>query len=333
MVKSIVLIPTILTILLPSLPNGSNFNPPIQNADPVSIISWDIGSATKTSSQTFMGQQNETEHIYANISKYNINKSNNYINIKETTYTQTLQLKDIQTFSHNMINYWYDGTTFTYETSAIIITEITTYSGITNNTIDYEISLLNNSHISEYPEIEVDIIQYKTNNDLSEFINQTNYAVLNNQKAIFTNITNNFSYTQTKNINDYTIAPNTNLTTSIQLNNIWKTYMITYVKWLDTTYEELAITSNDLDNDLITMDTGEIFGSIYTGGGYEYVDIPNLMFTILTLPFSFISQAFNLTLFPNTPYSINIGNLFLSVVAIILLMWLLQKIIGFFSKS
>lgn len=332
MVKSIVLIPTILTILLPSLPSGNNFNPPIQNADPVSIIQWDIGDATKTSTQTLINQSGN-ENIYANISKYNINKNNNYINIKETTYTQTIQLiESASPFDHQMINYWYDGTII-YETSAIIITEITTYSGLTNNIIDYEISLLNNNYAESYEEIEADIIQYKTNNDLSEFINQTNYAILNNQKTIFTNITNNYSYTQTKNINEYTIAQNTNITTNIQLNNIWKTYIITYVKWTDNTYEELAIDLYHIDNDLITMDTGEIFGSIYTGGGYEYVDIPNLMFTILTLPFSFITQAFNITLFPNTPYSINIGNLFLSIVAIILLMWILQKIIGFFSKA
>lgn len=334
MVKSIVLIPTILSALLPSLPNGNNFNPPIQNANPVSIISWDIDDATRTSNKTLLGTQNKTEYIQANISKYNINKSNNYINIKETTYTQTLQLFSTSApYKRAMINYWYDGTNILYETSTIIITEITTYTGITNNIIDYEISLLNNNYSIEYPEIEADIIQYKTNNDLSEYINQTNYAILNNQKAIFTDITNNFSYTQTKNLNEYTIAENANIRTNIQLNNIWKTYMITYIKWVDTTYNELAISMYNGINDLITMDNGEIFGSIYTGDGYEYVDIPNLMFTILTLPFSFISQAFNLTLFPNTPYSINIGNLFLSIVAIILLMWLLQKIIGFFSKS
>lgn len=326
MVKSIVLIPTILSTLLPSLPSGNNFNTPIQNAEPVSIIQWDIGDATKTSSQITI-----INDVRANISKYNINKSNNYINIKETTYTQTIQYINIPAGINRLRNY-YDYENIRYETSAIIITEITTYSGITNNTIDYEISLLNNNYISQYPLINIDLIQYKTNNDLSEYINQTNYSILNNQLAIFTDITNNYSYTQTKNLNDYEIDEKINITTSIQLNNIWKTYMITYVKWADDTFNDLT-TSSANHNDLFTMDNAEIFGSIYTGGGYEYVDIPNLMFTILTLPFSFITQAFNITLFPNTPYSINIGNLFLSIVAIILLMWILQKIIGFFSKS
>lgn len=336
MVKSIVLIPTILSTLLPSLPNGNNFEPPIQNADPVSIIQWDISNATRTSHNSFIAtlQDEDNEQVYANISKYHINKSNNYINIKETTYTQTIQLHNNTAIppSYRVINY-FDNNVIKYETSALIITEITTYSGITNNTIDYEISLLNNNNITDDREIDVNIIQYKTNNDLSKFINQTNYAIFNKQLHLFTDITNNYSYAQTKNINNYTLDTYTNITTNIQLNNIWKTYMITYVKWIDTTTEILALGSMGLDIDLITMDTGEIFGSVYTGGNYEVVDIPTLMFTILTLPFSFITQAFNITLFPNTPYSINIGNLFLSIVAIILLMWLLQKIIGFFSKA
>lgn len=328
MIKSIVLIPTILSVLLPTLPNGNNFNPPIQNAEPVSIIAWDIDDATKTSSLVAI-KQIGNYYFSANISKYNINKSNNYINIKETTYTQTI-ISENSIDGNKALNYT-NNDTIIYETSAIIITEITTYSGITNNTIDYEISLLNNSNLISYPLIDIDLIQYKTNNDLSQYINQTNYAILNNQLKIFTDITNNFSYTQTKNIINDELDETYNITTTIQLNNIWKTYMITYVKWNNTTYQELNI--NNPSSDLLTMDNAEIYGSIYTGDSYEVIDIPNLMFTILTLPFSFISQAFNLTLFPNTPYSINIGNLFLSVIAIILLMWLLQKIIGFFAKS
>ena len=155
MVKSIVLIPTILSTLLPSLPNGNNFNPPTQYADPVSIIQWDIGDATKTSTQTLINQSGNA-YIGANISKYNINKANNYINIKETTYTQTIQINNSYNSIHKIQNY-YDYNTIRYETSAIIITEITTYSGITNNTIDYKISLLNNNHLNTYPLIYTDI--------------------------------------------------------------------------------------------------------------------------------------------------------------------------------
>ena len=59
------------------------------------------------------------------------------------------------------------------------------------------------------------------------------------------------------------------------------------------------------------------------------VDIPGVMMDVLTMPFTFISGAFNLTLFPGTPYAVNFSNLFLSVIGVavfILLMRLLIKL-------
>lgn len=59
---------------------------------------------------------------------------------------------------------------------------------------------------------------------------------------------------------------------------------------------------------------------------YEIVDIPGLMFTVLSMPFSFISTAFNLTIFPNTPYQLNFANLFMVLLATFILMWLIKKV-------
>lgn len=331
MVKSIVLIPTILTVLLPSLPNGNNFNPPIQNANPVSIIAWHIDDATRTSNPSTIASFGNT-YLTATIAKYQTYKNNDYIAIQETTYTQTIGITNYSNQIYNFKSYYDYGTT-RYETSMLTITQITTYSGITNNAIDYEISLLNNNSVAIYPEIEADITQLKTNNDLSQYINLTAYGTYNITKTLYTDIKNNYSTTTTKNLANYTIDQDTQLNTEIQLNNIWKTYIITYVQWDQESQQELATSSNNYDEDLLTIDNAEIYGVLAPIDAYEVIDIPGLMFTILTLPFSFITQAFNITLFPNTPYSINIGNLFLSIVAIIILMWLLQKIIGFFSKS
>lgn len=63
--------------------------------------------------------------------------------------------------------------------------------------------------------------------------------------------------------------------------------------------------------------------NIIPEGTYEVVDIPGLMFEVIGMPFAFVSQAFNLTLFPGTPYQINIANLFLSIAAIFIFVWLL----------
>lgn len=321
MIKSIVLIPTILSVLLPTLPSGNNFNPPIQNADPVSIIAWDIDDATRLSEDFVIPNYS---YVYQTVAKYNTTKSNNYISIKETTYSATVNYNI--TPNHDIYNYIVSDN-IRYRTSALTITEITTYSGITNNEINYEISLLNNNSVVQTP-ILIDIHQFKTNNDLSSYINILTYAQINSPFKYYTDIVNNYSMTNTQTLDNDEIDETYLLSTDIQLNNIWKTYIITYVEYDQTIFRSL--TGN---GDLFTIENGEILGITTITGGYEVIDIPSLMFTILTLPFSFITQAFNLTLFPNTPYSINIGNLFLSIVAIILLMWLLQKIIGFFSKS
>lgn len=59
---------------------------------------------------------------------------------------------------------------------------------------------------------------------------------------------------------------------------------------------------------------------------YEVVDIPGLMWEILSMPFAFISTAFNLTLFPNTPYQINISNLVLMIFGILVVVFILSKV-------
>lgn len=61
---------------------------------------------------------------------------------------------------------------------------------------------------------------------------------------------------------------------------------------------------------------------------YEVVDIPHIMLMILTLPFTFISQAFQpITLFPNTPYSLNIGNLILIILTTLIIIWIIKKVV------
>lgn len=62
---------------------------------------------------------------------------------------------------------------------------------------------------------------------------------------------------------------------------------------------------------------------------YEVVDFPGLLYTLVTLPFSFISTAFNITLFGGTPYALNIGSLILGILGIAILFILLKLIMGY----
>lgn len=97
--------------------------------------------------------------------------------------------------------------------------------------------------------------------------------------------------------------------------------------------------SESLANVIIPyVEDGENIGPIIILDTYtfqtiqEIVDIPNLMFTVLTMPFAFYSQAFNLTLFPGTKYSFNIGNFLLCLLAVLIFAWVMKLIIGFIRK-
>lgn len=57
---------------------------------------------------------------------------------------------------------------------------------------------------------------------------------------------------------------------------------------------------------------------------YEVVDIPGMMFEIISLPFTFISQAFNLTIFPGTPYQVNISNLILTIFGVLVFIFIFK---------
>lgn len=64
---------------------------------------------------------------------------------------------------------------------------------------------------------------------------------------------------------------------------------------------------------------------------YEVIDLPNVMLSILTMPFTFFSQAFNLTLFPNTPYALNIGHTILIIVGVIGTIYLIRYLVSIFK--
>lgn len=61
------------------------------------------------------------------------------------------------------------------------------------------------------------------------------------------------------------------------------------------------------------------------------IDIRGLMLNILTMPFTFISQAFNVTMWEGTPYQINLSNLILSLIAIATILFIIKLFTSGFS--
>lgn len=81
-------------------------------------------------------------------------------------------------------------------------------------------------------------------------------------------------------------------------------------------------------------DTSKVSGSVnYTlsrptsPAGTEVVNIPELMFMILSLPFTFFSGAFNLTLFAGTAYAINVSDVVLCIFGLLIVIFVVRLVI------
>lgn len=157
-----------------------------------------------------------------------------------------------------------------------------------------------------------------TYNNESQYINMTLTNSIGNE---LTDLKNDFTWTTTDTGTETagTSGYNMSMTTeTISLQPEETIYILFY--YTATTYQNFAQTD-------CYPATFQVTGqAILPEINDEVVDIPGLMFTILTLPFSFISQAFDLTIFPNTPYEINFTNLFMTVIAIFVLLWLIKHI-------
>lgn len=59
----------------------------------------------------------------------------------------------------------------------------------------------------------------------------------------------------------------------------------------------------------------------------EVIDLPGLLFTMIGMPFAWISTAFNVTLFSGTAYAVNISRLFFEIICTLILIIVLRKVI------
>lgn len=65
---------------------------------------------------------------------------------------------------------------------------------------------------------------------------------------------------------------------------------------------------------------------------YQVIDLPNMFYTVLTAPFTFISIGFNVTLFSGTPYALNISSLLLGIIGIGSIFFVIKVIIAGIKK-
>ena len=134
-----------------------------------------------------------------------------------------------------------------------------------------------------------------------------------------------------------------NETTPYNVENVYNSY------WLNTNYQTIIITGTDesIQNAVTDMyliisflqsnANGTSYTPIPTGiNDYDIEDgnftsIQSLMLRILTMPFTFIVQAFNVTLWPNTAWEFNIGNFIVAIIAISAVLFIIKVFTSGFS--
>lgn len=285
----------------------------------------------------------------------NYSGNNQAINVFATSYITEMKFDDtsVQTDQHKMFieNYNYyivNEEYYEHATSILNIFQIDSYNynvntetttTITCDIRDYDYS---NAEYYIWQRYYAKLVYRTTESDFANYIHRqhTNFQA----HTIYSEIENpnsNFYYTKESSIIQTTGQNTTDETTISLIPNARNYLVIVYIPLVKAS----AMDGNgngipEFSSSHITIPfayTNGLSQTTYTFTGtniipesnYEVIDLPGLMWHILTMPFSFVSQAFNLTLFPGTPYQINISNLFLSIIAIFVFVGLISMFIKF----
>lgn len=310
---------------------------------------------------TVTTQENQNQYIttitYNDTERTNVANNYNYIDLQQeynivatqkygTTTQTTNNIANVQAYNYCGISYFQDveeSTTMNFITHTFFIYQFTPYNHISNSTINIQLNMNVNMFETETFNSYSNDLAFTiatTQTDLSTMLNVSNWTNFNNTLA-----TGYWAQAYTNNLNKTTLVTQERtpvyynlqeIDYPIQLNNVLIesqkiTYIIGQIDYFqnadgDTQSENIMPNQNTqlmhVDQMIITSTKQAV---TYT---QEIVDIPGLMFTILGLPFSFISQAFDLTIFPGTPYQVNFSNIFLGFIAIAMLLWVLKLILG-----
>ena len=289
-----------------------------------------------------------SNYVVDNEQVKNYSATTNYLHVIATSYDTQINYTpqgSSETYKY-LANYAYCQNNDPYETSTryLIVCQIDAYNYNVNTeteiTLTYDFEGWQTPIDGDWITPDADYIQknvYQTTEDWAQYIQRQNAKLQAiTIKNDIENVNNNFYYT--KNTTTYPKPGNAD-TTTINLVPKTKNYLvIEYIPIIEMVYYDYGldqeIDTSDISNLPLKATTYTYSPLTFNGtniipdGTYEVIDIPGLMWEILTMPFSFVSQAFNLTLFPGTPYQLNISNLFLSIIAVVVFVWL----ISFFLK-
>lgn len=209
--------------------------------------------------------------------------------------------------------------------------------GINNNVnvklnlpIESDITMKQNYNITRY---DIQVVIYENNNlTLTNSLNQYfNDPLQADAHSYYYTKNTQILYYETTDLLTFTLYKTLNIELNVQKDK--ETEMLIYVypiikdRYTPTINYIYGKNNNSIYQTIIDVNEATITGiqQIYTT--IEVLDMPNLMWTILTMPFTFISMAFNLTLWPGTPYAVDIGSLFLALLGVLIFIFIMKLII------
>lgn len=305
----------------------------------IDIINWDSHDAIKEYNSSEIYREGEEDYPKRkDVQNYWYKeKNNNYISIRDTTYGAARYKQERIDGSWKFLA----GIQNNSPTSMLNITEATAYQGLSTTKININYTINVPYTYGEQTNL-YKIRTYATQNPgIANFVKNQNWRIVDYPKNSFKKILKEFYYSLEikaeravqKTITNEEYQNFIEWTAGINVQPGITNYLISYVEILKSEIKAPGTTSSNPSVWVWNPGSKKITGIILGNVNYEVINIPDLMFSILTMPFAFISQGFNLTLFPGTPYSVNIGNLLLVIIGVALLIWLIKMIIGFAMKK
>lgn len=322
------------TIIFKSLPNDQN----LINWFKTNLTLNGVGYTNITQDNMNQIQYTTTQRIEA---RPNVGTNNFYK--KTSNYQDT-------NFLIERAEYWYN-TRWSYtekddmETRYASIFRIVNYTNLltfdfTINEFHQTISNIDPNNIDntgDYSDdFQVTFVEYSEAkmNILDSLMDYANYSTFPYSKLY--EVVQNESNTDNDNYylqqSQMTMPATTTLTANVRVTNNYNEYYFVVLNQCDNelgaNYINRQILENSPQNKFTLSMSYEINNNTgNTGIKIEVIDLPSVMFTILGMPFTFISTAFNLTLFPNTPYQIDIGNAILGILTLLIVLFIMKIII------
>lgn len=287
--------------------------------------------------------------IITNSKTYNTEYNNTSYSIQTNTETSFIKNRVCSAIPYDnsvitiesavSYNYTHNKTAKTQLLECYNVIRITPKTDITNYKLEIK-SYYVQEHLDWYSNLNQILFYVSQNNDLygtyvTQFLNMTTYdqTKVDNVKNSICTISNLEETVTQDNTNDilnmYGNVPQNEFQTTLNTPLIMVLKLYYYnnyntntgkTAWNDNSTFLYKIPGNLQGSYKWTIDTDAV-------NNIEIVDIPGLLLTMLGMPFAFISQAFDLTVFPGTPYAVNLSHIFLAIICAGILIFIIKKVL------